>query len=465
MENYTFNWIKLIVVVVAIFLIGTLGYYYIEDGWTLLDAFYMVVISITTVGFGEIHNLSPAGRMFTVVLIFVGLGVAATFATQLARFIIEGELKGIFGRKKVQDKIKKTRGHYIVCGHGRTGRTICLKLYELGISFVVIDSDPDALALAEQRGYLAVDGNAGSDISLLAAGVEQAAGLVICFSDDATTLLVSLAARELNPDVHIIAQGSDPSIESRIIRAGADTVVYPLRLGGEQIAHLIAQQKGVAVSEKGLEGYDPGVMGYYLRIFRHFEDEDITIGDALTKLNALRAVSLKRSDGEEINDPPRDAVIGKEDSALMLVKITDTDTESDVPQERKKYEWSEELSVGVTVIDEEHRSLIILISRFQDAVSAGKGEEETARVFDKLLDYTMVHFNHEEQIMKKHDYPDIDIQIKEHRKFTKKVMELNRDKKYVFPENVSEFLNSWLVNHILVTDKKLGRFLHERGVR
>ena len=106
MDNFRRKQIQIITAILVIFLSGTLGYYVIEDGWTLLDAFYMVAISITTVGFGEIHDLSPAGRIFTIVLIFFGLGTAATFAAHFARFIIENEMKGRFRRKKMQDKIK-----------------------------------------------------------------------------------------------------------------------------------------------------------------------------------------------------------------------------------------------------------------------------------------------------------------------------------------------------------------------
>jgi voltage-gated potassium channel len=464
MDNYMRNQIKLIIAILFILIFGTLGYYVIEDGWTLLDSFYMVFISITTVGFGEIHNLSPGGRLFTILIIFLGLGTAATFATYFARFILEGELKGIYGRKKVQDRIKKISGHYIVCGHGRTGRTICLKLHEIGIPFVIIDSDSEALAFAEQRGYLTVEGNAGSDIILISAGIERASGIVICISDDATTLFISLAARELNPKIHIIAQGHDPGIEARIIRAGADVVVYPLKLGGEQIARLIARQSGVS-SDMEVEEYDPGVMGYHLRIFRHFDDEKITIGDALIQLNAVRAVALKKASGEVIDEPSIDLNIGKEDSAVMLVRMPESGTEAKISEQIATPTWSDNLSIGIASIDEQHRSLVILISKFQEALSAGKDREEIAKVFDKLLDYTMVHFKNEEEIMKKYDYPEIDTQIREHRNLTQKVMELNRHKRYIFSENIIDFLYSWLVNHIMVTDKKLGQFLSEKGFR
>jgi len=462
MEDYRRDQIKLLIAVVSIFLIGTLGYYFIEDEWTLLDALYMVVITITTVGFGEIHELSSAGRVFTIFLLLLGLGTAATFVTYLARFVIEGELKGVFRRKKMQSRIQKIRDHYIVCGHGRTGRTICLKLHEAEIPFVVIESNQEGLALAEQRGYLTVNGNAAQDMALLAAGIDRASGMVTCISDDAATLYIALAARELNPNIHIIAQGDDPAIEARLIRAGADTVVYPPRLGGEQIARLIAQQCGVAPEAEVL-GQDPGVMGYYLRIFRHFGDREITVDEAVASAGAVHAVALRTGDGKEIDAPSGETAVTKQDSVVMLVRTVQTGPDAKTPR-RAEIAWSDEMHVGVAAIDEQHRSLVMLANEFQEALSTGHGREKIAQVFDRLLDYTVEHFKDEEKLMRKHGYPGADQQVLEHRAFTTDVMALNKDKRYVFPENVGDFLNSWLSAHIMGIDKELGRFLNGQDV-
>jgi hemerythrin-like metal-binding protein len=121
--------------------------------------------------------------------------------------------------------------------------------------------------------------------------------------------------------------------------------------------------------------------------------------------------------------------------------------------------------VGISAIDEEHRALFLLANDFRKSLAAGRGREEVARVFDKLLDYTVQHFSHEESYMRKYDYPGMEEQVREHRNFTRQVMELNRDKRYVFPENVSDFLYSWLRHHIMDIDRKLGKFLHEKNVR
>ncbi len=464
MDSYKRNLIQLVAVVSSIFFIGTLGYYFIEDGWTLFDAFYMVAISITTVGYGETHELSNAGRVFSIFLIFLGLGVAAAFATRIARFVVEGELKGIYGRKKMQNKINKMNKHYVVCGHGRTGNTICLKLFELGIPFVVVESDRERRELAEHRGYLTIDGDGTNDIALINAGIERASGIVICMSEDTKTLVISLAARELNSEIHIIAQGSDPNIETRIKRSGANAVVYPIKLGGEQIARLIAQQYGISSAvERRI--HDPGIMGYYLRIFKLFDDRNITISEALTKADALYAVALKTGDGEIHEMPSRDMEITKNDSLVMLVKKIKNIPQPDVSQKEIGITWSDNLSIGIPVIDEEHRSLVLLANEFQLALSEGHGTEKVAIVFDKLLEYTAKHFKNEEEYMEKNSYPNIEEHKAEHLDLVNQVMELNKDKRYVFPENISEFLSSWLKEHIMGSDKEFGIFLNKQGIK
>lgn len=463
MDDYKPRWVSLTLAVVFIFVAGTLGYYLLEDGWTLLDAFYMVVISITTVGYGETHMLSPQGRLFTIALLVFGLGTAATFAAQVARFMIEGELKGMFRRNKMQKTIRKLSNHYIVCGHGRTGAAICLKLYELDIPFVIVDSDDETLDHARQRGYLTVNGNAGSDITLISAGIQKAAGIVISCSDDGTSLLISLAARELNPDIYIIALGTFPTNEARMLRAGANTVVYPLRLGGEQIAHLIAKRFGAPTGQETISLKRQAMLGYELKQFRHFDASPTTVGEILTRYRAVQAVCLKPADGDMIHLPKADMPVNREDAVVILVRDISDDTDEAAAPSRD-LSWSEEMAVGIDLMDGDHRGLFLLIKTFHDSLTRGRGKAETAMVFDKLLDYTTTHFKNEETLMITHQYPDKDNHIREHRKLTREVMTFYKDQQTLFPENIADFLYSWLVNHIMETDRQLGAYLADRGV-
>ncbi|MDP2847544.1 MAG: potassium channel family protein [Humidesulfovibrio sp.] len=152
MENIRKLQIQTLGLVVTPLAAGTAGYFFIESGWSVFDAFYMTAITITTVGFDEVQPLSTGGRAFSLSLIFFGLGSVAISATHLAQFIIQGELTGIFGRIRMQKQIDSLVGHYIVCGCGNIGSTICLKLFDMDLPFVVVESVPKALEGARGRG-------------------------------------------------------------------------------------------------------------------------------------------------------------------------------------------------------------------------------------------------------------------------------------------------------------------------
>ncbi|WP_419779631.1 bacteriohemerythrin [Maridesulfovibrio sp.] len=449
--------IQLIVAFFMVLLGGTAGYLYFEKGWSVLDALYMTVITITTIGYGEIHDLSPAGRIFTIVLIFAGLGLAAVFVAQVAKIIIQSGIRNLYEKKKMHDKINKLNKHTIVCGYGKIGRAISLKLYELGLDFVVLDQDEEHLAEAEQRGYKILHGDGAVDGVLLSAGIRRADFIVLCINDDASNINISLAARELNPDIFIVARGTDPSIEYRMLRAGANTVVYPLDLGGEQIGHILARHAGVAEKEEtGPAAHE--VMGYSLRIFPHYDSNPTTIGEVKAKTGAINALVLHRADGTDIENPTDDMKLDYGDSVLELVKKDGVccDLNSDI-------KWSEDLLLGIPSIDAEHRVLVRYAEDFQTALREGQDHEAVARLFDRLLEYTSSHFAREEAFMQKRGFPEIEKHMLEHRRITREVMELNRDKKYVFPDSIDSFLQDWIINHINNTDRKYVKFFKEEG--
>lgn len=445
--------IQLLIAFFMVLLSGTAGYLIFEKGWSVLDALYMTVITITTIGFGEIHDLSPAGRIFTIVLIFAGLGLAAVFVTQVAKVIVQSGIKDLYEKKKMNDKINKLENHTIVCGYGKIGRAISLKLFELGLDFVVIDMDEKSLAEAEQRGYLTLLGDGAVDGVLLSAGIRKADFIVLCINDDATNINISLAARELNSDIFVVARGSDPAIEYRMLRAGANTVVYPLSLGGEQIAHILARHAGVTEQNDKSE-IAHAVMGYSLRIFPHYEDQVIKISEAMQRTQALNALVLHRKDGTDIENPAENQEIEHGDSVLMLVRNSGASCEL-----QNNIKWSEDLLLGIPSIDAEHRVLVRYAEDFQTALREGQGHEAIARLFDRLLEYTTSHFAREEAFMQKRGYPNIEAHMEEHRRITREVMELNRDKRYVFPDSVDSFLQDWIINHINNTDRKYVEYL------
>lgn len=221
----------LIVLVVAA---GTTGYTLLE-GWQPFESLYMTIITITTVGYREIHPLSNTGMAFTILLIICGVGTILYTLNNAARVVIEGEFKEMFGRRKLEKTIKSLKGHYIICGYGRMGKVIAKELREKGVRFIVIEKDFTPSEGSDDA--LFITGDATSDEVLKEAGIEKARGLISVLSTDAENLYVVLSARVLNPEMNIVARAGEEGSEQKLLRAGADRVVSPYHIGGLRIAH------------------------------------------------------------------------------------------------------------------------------------------------------------------------------------------------------------------------------------
>lgn len=230
-----------ILLLVLMLLGGTFGYMLIE-GWPLIDSLYMTVITLATVGYGEIHEVSTPGRIFTMVLIFLGVGFVFYFAGSMIQFMMEGRIREIMGRRKLGKDIRAQKDHYIVCGYGRVGRSICDELVtSKHIGIIVIERDPARIAKLEDRKILHVPGEATDEENLIKAGVERARGLVAVLKTDSDNVYVILAARQLNPDLFIIARAGERKSEKTLMAGGADKVVSPYVMGGHRIAQMIAR--------------------------------------------------------------------------------------------------------------------------------------------------------------------------------------------------------------------------------
>ncbi len=246
--------------IVLVLAAGTLGYRWIE-GAAWWDAFYMTVITLTTVGFGEVFPLSRTGQAFTVVLLTAGLGILFVGATEAARWVFEGELRGLFEKARRSRMIDRLSDHDVVCGWGRMGRAVVDELRRSGRSLVVVESDPDKARHLQEREIPIVEGDATSESILRSAGVGRARGLVVCLRDDAHNVYTVLTARSLNARLFIVARASEDGAEDRLRRAGADRVVNPYRLGGIRLAHDIVKPAVVDFLDLSL-----GPSGQELRI-------------------------------------------------------------------------------------------------------------------------------------------------------------------------------------------------------
>lgn len=458
-----------IFIILFVFTIGTLGFYYIEGTWTILEALYMTIITITTVGYGEIKPLSPQGQIFTIIFIIMGLSTAAILASELARQFIERNFKAIYGAGKMKKKITKIQNHYIICGFGDIGSSMSASLKEAKIPFVIIENNPETAEFATIQNYLVVNGKATYDDTLIEAGIKEARGIVICLGDDSLNMYVSLAARELNPNLLILVRGYKTEGEKRMIRAGANSVIYPLKLGGQQMAQLVISEYSKENKANHLELTTSGIMGYSLKMYKHFKDEETTIKDILSSTEASQALKIQKIDGREINKPGIDARVLKGESILLLVHDeTDEDlldnpiSELSNTQEHKLYAWNDSYSLGIPLLDKEHKKLLNLINTFLSSIHTKDEQSTIISTFDNLLKYTNEHFENEEAFMEKHKYPDLKEHKKAHIKLSKQVIQINENKKYVFADNIADFLIAWLTDHIMGTDKKYAEYILAR---
>ncbi len=216
---------------------GTFGFHLIE-GWSFIDSLFMTSITLTTVGFGEVHPLSDGGKLFTLVIIFFGAGIFTYSISILMSYMMSYDFDKR-RREKMQKKIDTLKKHTVVCGFGRMGAVICHELSRNNNPFVVIEKRDDLVNELKKTNYLWIEGDAANDDCMELSGLERAKVLVSMIDNDSEALYISLAGRSINPDLHIIARGTDMTAKKRILKAGADKVVLPIVMSGLQVAESV----------------------------------------------------------------------------------------------------------------------------------------------------------------------------------------------------------------------------------
>jgi len=225
--------------------VGTAGYHYIE-GWPWFDGFYMVVTTLTTIGYQEVHPLSHAGRVFNVFVILAGVSLLALGVGVLSEALLEFELQSFFGRRRMDREIGRLDGHYIICGMGRVGRSVARELARKPVPFVIVENADAKRQRFASENWLVVAGDATLDATLRQAQIERARGLIAATTTDATNLYIVLTARGLNPHLKIIARASEDSAEKHLLTAGADSVVSPYSFAGQRIAQSLLRPNVVS---------------------------------------------------------------------------------------------------------------------------------------------------------------------------------------------------------------------------
>jgi voltage-gated potassium channel len=294
------------------------GYHFIE-GWSLFDSLYMAIITLTTVGFAEVHPLGAAGRAFTMILSLGGIFTLFFAASEILRTWASGELRRLFGRQQMRKTMLRLKEHVIVCGYGRMGHLICEEFSRVSLPFVIIDNTETRLADFSLKGGVALFADATADETLKRAGIERARALVTVLPSDADNLFITMSARLLSDRVSIIARAEEEATAGKLVRAGASRVVSPYLIGGGRVVQAILQPAvldfiEVATRSEHLELQLEEVV---VLPQSRLAGKTIAASRLRADLNVI-IVAIKR-DGEGMTfNPPDDVVISGGETMVML---------------------------------------------------------------------------------------------------------------------------------------------------
>ncbi len=286
--------------------IGALGYRLVEgSSWTLLDGLFMTVITLTTVGFGEVHPLSPQGRIFTIILIVFGAGLMAYTITAGAQFVLEGKLREIWGKRRMKDTIRGMKSHFIICGAGKTGMVVIHELIRRKTPLVVIDSDPKIVSELFEQQIPAIEGDATIDEVLVEAGLENACALVATLPHDADNVFVALTAKGLNQKIFVVSTAAKIESVPKLKRAGANYVVSPNIIAGARLASVLMRPTVVDFLDATMAGQDQELQMEEFHIVRgsYLDGKALKDADVRRRSGAI-IVSVRRGEKNVINPEP-----------------------------------------------------------------------------------------------------------------------------------------------------------------
>ena len=293
----------------------------IIEGWDIFDSLYMTVITITSVGYGEVHEIGKAGRLFTVFLIIIGIGFVIYVAGAVVRFMLEGQIRTILGRKRLDKKIDQLRNHYIVCGYGRIGRLLCKNIRKKSIDLVVVEKNEELRQVMNEDGVLYVSGNAVDEATLINAGVKHAKSLIAVLGTDTDNVFLALTARQLKPDLYITARASREESKAKLRAAGANKVESPYDIGALSMAQRILRPAVTNFLDQALDDQRQDIHMEEMSVSPSSKLINLMLKDSGIRQNYnLIIIAIKKSDGAMLFNPSFESIIKAGDTLIAVGK-------------------------------------------------------------------------------------------------------------------------------------------------
>jgi voltage-gated potassium channel len=307
-----------ILLMILVILLGVSGYMSIED-WDFLDALYMAVTTLTTVGYSEVHELSTLGRIFTIFFIIIGVVYFLYIAGAVVQFMVEGQIRTILGRRSLDKKIDRLKNHYIVCGYGRIGKTLCTMLKRKAVDVVVIEKDKDLIPVMVENKVFYISGDAGDETNLIKAGIQHAKGLIAVLASDTDNVFLVLTARQLNPDIYIMANASHNESKPKLIAAGANRVELPYDMGAVSMAQRIIRPTVTNFLNLAFAQKRKDIQMEEIPVSPSSELVNVMLKDSgIRQRFNLIIIAIKKSDDSMLFNPSFEAVIEGGDTVIAV---------------------------------------------------------------------------------------------------------------------------------------------------
>jgi voltage-gated potassium channel len=298
--------------------LGTVGYMLIEK-WSILDSLYMTVITLSTIGYGEVHAVSQPGRIFTLVLIVLGVGFFLYVIGNVVQFLVEGRIRLVLGRHKLDKQINQLKDHYIICGYGRMGRALCRYLTQKNLKCVAIEKNAARMPVMNADGILYIAGEATAEENLLKAGVKRASNLITALGTDADNVFLVLLAKGLNPNLYVVARASQNASKRPLYTAGADVVVSPYDVGARRMAHAVLRPNVIRFLELAFADKGTDIHIEEITVSATSALVDVRLQESGIRQNYnLIILSIIKEDGTMVFNPSAGTRIGAGDSLITV---------------------------------------------------------------------------------------------------------------------------------------------------